>query len=504
MNSSNAENRECCTDSKCESGLRNNYYEGKRLSVDSFRVEQQYLLERRRLLNRAIHGWGVVYGYKAVRSEDGRLEIGAGLALDQWGRELLETKTVIEVSDAIILGPKATTDGKENEQKVSTCPDVDKAEAALLSQKGDQKPQVWWLLRVHYAEQKSAPVTVESSCHCEHEEWDHTCETVRYSLQPVWSAECCSEFKCDLECNCGTVRCCDEPIEPDRVTLHKRGGCCCLCEHLTQLNPKGVCGPLYESKERCARVRVDIQNGVPLACVQLVKATGGWAFVNEDKKVEACGPRRLVKRNDLLFDLINGCDLTRIVEIGWKDWHRREAQISLTEFCDALGSQRDPNKYTKPGFWVKFSRPVRQGSLRPDCFAMTIISEECDDGWWETRRAPITGVDTTPFPGDPKDPVPVDPKDPNNLVRRARIVVDEHWLEELESTVRGRKSLLLRNPVRVELEVRGDFIIDCNGQTVDANAVDSFDPFAAPTGNGTPGGTFLSTFRVKPAQEAAY
>ena len=42
----------------------------------------------------------------------------------------------------------------------------------------------------------------------------------------------------------------------------------------------------------------------------------------------------------------------------------------------------------------------------------------------------------------------------------------------------------------VEIEVRGDFIVDCNGQPVDANAV-GLSP--APTGNGTPGGTFLSS-----------
>src|SRR5258708_3296561 len=90
--------RECCTDAPCDSGLRNQYFEGKRLTADSFRVEQSYLLERRRLLNRAIHGWGVVYGYAVkpvraanCRTEDasGALEIGPGLALDECGRELL-------------------------------------------------------------------------------------------------------------------------------------------------------------------------------------------------------------------------------------------------------------------------------------------------------------------------------------------------------------------------------------------------------------------------------
>ena len=47
---------ECCSDAACDSGLRNNYFEGKRLTADAFRVEQDYLIDRRRLLNRAIHG----------------------------------------------------------------------------------------------------------------------------------------------------------------------------------------------------------------------------------------------------------------------------------------------------------------------------------------------------------------------------------------------------------------------------------------------------------------
>src|SRR6266568_351089 len=87
--------RECCTCDECNSGARNNYFTGKRLTADTFRVEQKYLLERRHLLNRAIHGWGVVYGYPVAMTaadkscpgaEQGQLGIGEGLALDKFGR----------------------------------------------------------------------------------------------------------------------------------------------------------------------------------------------------------------------------------------------------------------------------------------------------------------------------------------------------------------------------------------------------------------------------------
>ena len=79
---------ECCTDTSCDSGLRNHYYEGKRLTADVFRVEQKYIIERRRLLNRALHGWGVVYGL-GIRLHEPRLHITPGLALDECGRELV-------------------------------------------------------------------------------------------------------------------------------------------------------------------------------------------------------------------------------------------------------------------------------------------------------------------------------------------------------------------------------------------------------------------------------
>src|ERR1043165_1968954 len=98
-----SDTKDCCAESKCAPGLRNKYFEGKRLTADSFSVEQKYMLNRRRLLNRAIHGWGVVYGYaiNAVRpnGEDANyachLKIGAGLALDECGRELLQEETSI-------------------------------------------------------------------------------------------------------------------------------------------------------------------------------------------------------------------------------------------------------------------------------------------------------------------------------------------------------------------------------------------------------------------------
>lgn len=493
---------ECCTESKCESGLRNNYFEGKRLTADSFRVEQKYLNERRHLLNRAIHGWGVVYGYgiTAVPPDDPkhrfacRLKIRGGLALDKCGRELFETDKSIKVDDELIVLNKEFRNLYKEERRTA------------LSEAG---PRACWLLSVHYAEQSTGPVTVPDPCDCEHDEWDHTCETVRYSVRRIPCEECCDSFDCELDCKC--TKCCEKSSDPnyrvpqsdpnyrtqqtdpkhhpghtDEEKPHRRGGCRCLCDYLTHLPVDADCGPLCEIKETCARVRVDLRNGVPLACVHIAPdECDGWAF---GLAVEDCGPRRLVKRNDLLFDLIRGCDLTRIKEIGWAHWHRREAPVSFEDFSDALGPDNQGQAaYVTRDFWVEFSRPVREDTVRPDCFAMTVMSAEREGGWWQTFRVPIIGVNTANFPTEPDDP-------PDH-VRGARIVVDGSWVED---AVRGRRSLFLGSETRIEFEVRGDFIVDCNGQTVDANAV-GLSP--SPTGNGTPGDTFLSTFTVAPARE---
>lgn len=472
---------ECCTDLKCETGLRNKYFEGKRLSADSFRLEQDYLIERRRLLNRAIHGWGVVYGFGvAVHTPKegcddipaGSLEISAGLALDKCGRELLETGRAIKFSDVIIFD----RDGKRV--------DVDDVESDTEC----------WLLSVHYAEQDTGSIVVEDSCRCKYREWDHTCETVRYSLMPIDCDKCCRDWDCELECDCGTGRCCDDGDKSyvatrtrDEGKRQQRGGCRCICDHLINLKPGADCEHLCEIEEPCGNVRVDVRNSVPLACINVVKENNDCLTFGTD--LEVCGPRRLVKRNDLLFDLIRGCDLTRIIDFGWKEWHRSEDPISFTEFSDAFGPGTGQSEYVSTKFWVRFSRPVREDTLRADCFAMTVLGAEREGGWWLAFRVPIVGVDTSGFGPEAGDP--------SGHVRGAAIVVDGPWLDD---AVRGRRTIFYGGETRVEIEVRGDLIVDCNGQTVDAN---SFGLFRVPTGNATAGGTFLSTFKLEPARDVS-
>jgi len=534
----------CCPDDECGicgGSLKNNYYAGKRLTPDTFRVEQRYHVERRRLLNRAIHGWGVVYGYpitvetRELRksstrerprrdpcdrrddeprdTRDGvtrRLKIEDGLALDTCGRELLQVGcTMVALDDVLVVDDRGRRLDPANTFKAAVG-DTEKERGGWC-----------WLLEAHYAEQNSDPVQITDSCRCQHDEWDHACETVRYSLRRVLCEECCCDPECGLDCDCAHEGCChserkkvqpphDETWqeelreeereegsqlltkghEPSRRpdTRPSRGGCRCICDHLTGLHPGETCTcRLCEIEEMCGSVRIDLAHGVPLACVDVVlNECDVWTF---GPKVEVCGPRRFVKRNDLLFDLIQGCDLTRIVEIGWAEWHRRDNPITLDEFLHALGyvagESEAQDEYIARRFWVEFSRPVRRDSLRADCFAMTVLSREERELWWTPNRVPIIGVEL--LPSQPETP---------HLTRGAAIVVDGVWLYD---AVRSPASVFHDHLTRVEFEVRGDFIVDCNGQTVDAEAFGRFPP---PTGNRSPGGTFLSTFSVAKSEDS--
>jgi hypothetical protein len=516
--------KECCSDGPCDSGLRNQYFEGKRLTVDSFRVEQKYQLERRRLLNRAIHGWGVVQGYaigagEHVGSGSGGalkgLEIGAGLALDKCGRELLLAHAVrLDVGDLLVLDDKYRRIGLPPPE--SRTPGPGKAGH-------DAGPRACWLLSAHYAEQLVSPMKVNDPCSCERHEWEHVCETVRFSLRRIDCKHCCDECECELECGCCAGSCCDEDerhrlADPMRGSgsqevvvkgteqrptgrtsnpVH-RGGCQCLCEHLMARTDQKDCG-LCEIEDPCAKVRVDLRHGVPLACVSLREGEcGDWYF---DRNFEACGPRRLVKRNDLLFDLIQGCDLTRISAIGWAPWHRETGYVDWDEFEASFGElpeeasvdyqqrKRNNSKRQKVPvitslYWVRFSRPVLRNSVRPDCFAMTVLYEEREGGWDAAFRVPILDVHTES-----------DKDTPPGYINKAYIVVDGGWLGD---AVHGNKTIFNEDPTTVEIEVRGDLIVDCNGQTVDANP---HGLLPAPTGNGTPGGSFFSSFRVQPRYE---
>src|SRR5215831_18150521 len=47
----------------CKSSRRNRFFRRKQMRAEEFETEQRYLIGRRRLINRAVLGWGVVSGF---------------------------------------------------------------------------------------------------------------------------------------------------------------------------------------------------------------------------------------------------------------------------------------------------------------------------------------------------------------------------------------------------------------------------------------------------------
>src|SRR4051812_8991446 len=79
----------------CSPATRNRYFRGKLLTVSDYQAEQRYMIDRRRLTNRAMLGWGVVSGFVLTFDEKQRvLRIGAGVALDPRGREVVACEEV--------------------------------------------------------------------------------------------------------------------------------------------------------------------------------------------------------------------------------------------------------------------------------------------------------------------------------------------------------------------------------------------------------------------------
>jgi hypothetical protein len=465
-------NHDPCCDEPCDAGRRNRFFPRKRTTPDTWQVEQDYQQQRRRLINRAVHGWGVVYGFELTLAKDDTcvgdggqgLVIGNGFALDPCGRELVQINQgrPLAVEDFIAFDLKGNY-VPPPEPGCGTRP------------KGFPFPpeaeKLCVLLRVHYAERLISPVPVKDPCACDDTEWDQVCETVRYSLSLVDCQGCCAPQGCGLNCECRRdgekpSRCCS----PEEHKPSERGGCRCLCEHLTALDPTPECCALTRVG---MNLKVDLRHGVALGCLRLtLDKCGEWTF---SKVEDACGPRRLVKRNDLLFDLIRGCDLTRISRISWADWHRnRNGLVKFEEFAAKFGKGEKAAQVTD--FWIEFSKGVDVKTLKRDAFTMTLIARNDEDGWGRTLRVPIVDIEVA------------DPAKPYSTT--ARILVDPRWAAGALDSI----SVFGSGVTRFEISVRGDYLLDCNGQMVDANAR-GLEP--APTGNGTPGDTFFSTFLIE-------
>jgi hypothetical protein len=481
---------------QCVTGSRNRYFRRKVMTAADFAAEQDYMIERRRLLNRALYGWGVVYGLGLEVDKNGlgkgELFLDCGLALDRHGRE-------------IIVASRHRVRGCE----IFFCKDG-KCEPG---QKPKLKPRSWYLLSAHYAERWIDGVRVSDACDCGEQEWNRVCETVMFSLQPL-AGEWCPpppDTGCPPDCGCPLAGKEEEqhkqiptaadtphdggeerqtpapppPPEPPRQPVHPRGDFT-LCCWADKADVKCEDGHLCEWQDG---LWLDPSSPVALACVKVlgVDECGEPIF----DEIKECTPRRFVKRNDVLFDLIRGCDLTTIKELSWWEWTQRprkeEARdyVEWHEFADYFPiDDSAPDARCKTGFKITFTGPVQASTLRAQ--VITIRGVFADEGtfWNSEFRMPVVGFDCTP--------------DHYGHVREASVVVDRDWAKD-EIALKSRRFKFDPDKPEflpfLEIEIHGELILDCRGQPIDANSVG---PLILPTGNGTPGGVCRTVFRVHP------
>jgi hypothetical protein len=133
------------------------------------------------------------------------------------------------------------------------------------------------------------------------------------------------------------------------------------------------------------------------------------------------------------------------------DWSK------FAEWFHPEPEEANRRRQAKTDFVIRFSRPVLKKTILRDTVVMTAITIEQSSGWRLTRRVPISWIDTTPTKdyGD-------------GLTDQIRVFVDYYWYnDEVEQEA---KSWLSKTGFAMEIEIRGDLILDCQRQQVDANA----------------------------------
>ncbi|UJF34083.1 hypothetical protein [Paenibacillus hexagrammi] len=68
---------------------RNRYFYGKLLTVRDFESEQKYFNDKRRMMNRLLHGSGVMTGLQVIAVDDKSVSVEMGAAIDALGREII-------------------------------------------------------------------------------------------------------------------------------------------------------------------------------------------------------------------------------------------------------------------------------------------------------------------------------------------------------------------------------------------------------------------------------
>lgn len=113
---------------------RNNYFYGKRMTARDFQDEQCYFNEKRWLINRTVHGWGVVCGLDVVTptNDETKVEVTEGLAIDCCGREILVCGDA-EDRYVSLIPEDHECDQQNEDERIAICLEYDECKREVVN-----------------------------------------------------------------------------------------------------------------------------------------------------------------------------------------------------------------------------------------------------------------------------------------------------------------------------------------------------------------------------------
>lgn len=318
---------------------RNSYYRGKLLTERDFSDEQRFHIDKLRLHNLALHGWGVVCGLVIKPHPycpDQRLVVEAGLAIDDCGREIRILKEdYIQLPMPVAVPPVAAGQGKANPQvgekmESQTSPDD---EVPLPENPCGDTPvpkELYVCICYSECETEFAPAPFDNcSCTTSSQKPNRVCEGYRLDITDQ------------------KPQCWDKALEAP-------------CEFHD-------CAEYYrEARRHCATI--NCVACIPLAIIH--NFVPGEAVKAE--QIDNWKHRRQVASTETLDHVIQCIltklpteELTKIEDTNWEHGRRMLCRDFMEEY---IGTQERPR-----GFRIQFSHKVHSGAIDPRSFQALIV-----------------------------------------------------------------------------------------------------------------------------------
>lgn len=493
-------NKKYCSTCSSPYFERNNYYCGKLMTARDFQDEQCYFNEKRWLINRMIHGWGVVCGLDVRRKpknpndpnegfDDKYVQITPGMAIDCCGREIF-----LNENWNVKLPPEKTNASQQidpDEKKFIICLEYFdcKTEKVNIPTTSCESKEKYGYNRIRdsfniFAKEEerigSGEVKSRRICPLENKSeylfnWDEITENdyeknlllefleKTYNVDWIRTAnikktdktiEISNEINAlSLTLINGKVQIIINDGRTDELIVKQKNDMHCIFK--TETVHHFLCKKLKEGCHECDE----------LSCQVLAEVTVD-PTADPPITIDNCSKRRLIYSNPLLHELID-CyhgDLPHIVGINWKE---NGAEISWDDFADDKGIYNN-------GVQVEFDLKMNGDTINENTFLFLVKMKEPDTGNYVFEH----------IPGEVEY---------NESTLTATKIIDSKWLVDVFFGF----SRIQEKGAEFMVVLKGDFIISSEENNKPVKALDgNCIGGKLPSGKGTEGGDFESWFSI--------